>query len=46
VRSAGIDTDADFTLALPAGQRLQKMMFVGQHLCRLVRFERRARKAD
>jgi hypothetical protein len=45
VRSAGIDTDADFTIALPVGQRLQKMMFVRQRLYRLVRFERRAGKA-
>ena len=28
----------DFTLALPAGQRLQKMMLLGQRLYRLVRF--------
>jgi hypothetical protein len=38
VRSAGIDADSDFALALPAGQRLQKMMLVGQRLYRLVRF--------
>lgn len=38
MRSAGIETDADFALALPAGQRLQKMMLLGQRLYRLVRF--------
>jgi hypothetical protein len=38
VRSAVIDTAADFALALPAGQRLQKMMLLGQRLYRLVRF--------
>jgi|GEM_PF-3627511 len=33
-----MDTDADFALALPAGQRLQKMMLLGQRVYRLVRF--------
>ena len=33
-----IDTAADFALALPAGQRLQKVMLLGQRLYRLVRF--------
>jgi hypothetical protein len=37
--TARIDTAAaEFTLALPAGQRLQKMMRFGQRLYRLARF--------
>jgi hypothetical protein len=34
----GSDTNADFALAQPAGQRLQKMMRLGQRLYRLGRF--------
>jgi hypothetical protein len=33
-----MDIDADFTLALPAGQGLQRMMLLGQRLYRLARF--------